>query len=274
MLTAVDITNPSGNTLSLPLLDSSAGYSIRDIGGLGPVTAALTSSSLAQVDGAQPQNARRDIRNITMKLGLKPNYGMNTVQSLRFNLYDYLLPKAIIDLGFYIDGVLYVVTSGQVESCDPVIFSADPEVDISIICYDPDFFGPSELNLSGHTQADHTTTSLIQYAGTSDAGFIFTLHVDRAISDFVITNTTSNDLVRSLELTASFIPGDVIAINTIPGSKGVTLTRSGITTSILYYMNPLSTWPFLQKGDNNFAAYTSGAGILYDLVYTPRFGGI
>jgi Siphovirus-type tail component, C-terminal domain len=274
MLTAVDIINSRSETLSLSLVDFSGGYQVREITGLGPVNAALKSSSMAQVDGAQFQSARRDVRNITMKLGLKPDYAANTVQSLRSGLYDYLLPKLNVRLGFYLDDILFAVTSGQVESFENPMFSQNPEVDVSLLCYDPDFYGPAEEFISDHTQSDNITTKLIQYEGTSDAGFVFSLNIDRTLASFSIQNTNPDGSRRTLEIVGSFIAGDVVEINTIPGSKSVTLTRSGITSSILYYMNTLSTWPFFQKGDNLFAAYASGAAISYDLVYTPKFGGI
>lgn len=273
MLTAVDITNSRGDTLHLSLMDYSIGYLVKDIEGLGPVNAALTSSSMAQVDGAQFQSARRDIRNITMKLGLKPDYSVDSVQSLRANLYAYLLPKANVKLGFYLDDILYAITSGQVETFDNPLFVQEPEADISILCYDPDLYG-SAVNLSTHTQADSVTTTLIQYAGTSDAGFIFTLSINRSVSDIRITNTTPDGVQRTLEIVGSFVSGDILTINTIPGSKKITRTRAGLVTSVLYYKTSVSTWPFFQNGDNLFGAFCSGAGIPFVLNYTPKFGGL
>ena len=274
MLTAVDITNSVSDTLHLSLMDFSTEYVVRDIEGLDPVAATLTSSSFAQVDGAQPQYARRDIRNITMKLGLNPDYSMNTVQSLRLSLYDYLLPKANVALGFYLDGVLYAITSGQVETCDSPMFTQDPEMDVSIVCYDPDFYAPSGLTLSTHTQSDYTTTSLIQYEGTSEAGFEFVLSVDRSFTNLTIANTTPDGTQRTFEVDFSFVSGDIVTISTVPGAKAVTLTRAGITTSILSAKTNASVWPFLQKGANYFGAFASGAGIPFVLTYIPKFGGL
>ena len=255
-------------------MDQTAEYRVRDVEGVDPVVAVLTSTSMAQIDGAQPQNARRDVRNITMKVGLKPDYSMHTVQSLRSSLYEYLLPKAMVQLGFYLDGVLFAITSGQVESVDNVLFSQDPEVDTSILCYDPDFYAPTPEVFSTHTQSDNLTTSLIEYAGTSDAGFIFALNVNRTLTSFSVANTTLDGLKQKLEVIGSFIPGDIVTVNTIPGSKAVTLTRAGITTSVLYYKTSVSTWPILKKGDNLLGVYSSGAGIPYTVTYTPKFGGL
>lgn len=274
MLTAVDITNASGNTLQLPLQTSPDGYIVREIDGLDPVAASLVTSTMAQVDGAQPQNARRDARNITMKLGLRPVYAISSVRSLRAGLYDYFLPKANISLGFYDDDVLFAVTTGQVETCESSIFSADPEVDISVLCYDPDFYSPSQVTFSSHTQSDNVTTVPVNYQGSSDTGFIFNMILSRNMNNLVISCLNPDGTQRALTLTGSFVPGDVVTINTIPGQKDINLFRSGISSSVLYYMSGTSSWPYLQKGLNQFGAYSPGLGISYTLVYTPKLGGL
>ena len=275
MLTRVDVTNSRSNTLRLLMMDSSNGYVVKEIDGLDPVNASLTTSTLAQVDGAQPQNARRDTRNITMKLGLEPDYLSTTVASLRSALYDYLLPKANVTLGFYIDGVLFATTSGQVESFANSMFSADPEVDISVICYDPDLVSPSATTADLDTVST-TDTETIAYPGTSDAGIIFTLNVDRSIDGFTLYNTTPDNTIQTfnVEGTGAFVSGDVVTVCTIPGSKSVTLTRDSITSSVLYYLDDNAFWITLQKGNNAFRAFASGAAIPYTLSYTPLFGGI
>lgn len=273
MLTVVEIQNILGSVLRLPLLDTSNGYSVRDIEGLGPVAATLTSSSLAQVDGAQAQNARRDTRNITMKIGFEPDFVNTTVQSLRSALYDYLLPKSLVSMNFYIDDVLTMVTDGQVETFDNPLFTDDPEADISILCYDPDFYGPAPLTLSTSTRSD-TNTNLITYTGNSETGLIFTLNVNRALTDFWITNARPDNQRQKMEITGSFVSGDVITINTKPGSRAVTLMRGGVSSSILAGFDETGIWLSLQKGDNQFGAFASGAGIPFTMVYTPLFGAI
>lgn len=273
MLTIVEATNGQGDTLSLNLLDSSNGYVVKGIDGLNPVAAALTTSSIAQRDGAQPQNARRDTRNIVIKLGLEPDYVSNSVQSLRSDLYSWFITKAEVDLAFYLDDVLFVVTSGQVESNDNSMFSADPEVDISIICYDPDFFAPEAVTVSEDTVST-TVTETIEYPGTSDAGVIFTLNIDRTMTDFTVYNTGPDNALQTFDVSGEFVSGDVVTINTIPGQRAITLTRSGLTSSVLYYVNGDASWIALKKGTNFFRAFASGDGIPYTLVYTPLYGAI
>ena len=273
MLTAVEVMNPLGSTLRLPLASTDGGYSVREIDGLGPVAATLTSSSIAQVDGAQAQNARRDIRNITMKLGLEPDYVTTTVQSLRSSLYDYLLPKALVGLNFYIDDVLTFVTSGQVETFDNPLFVSDPEADISIVCYDPDLYAPAPVVLSANTRSD-TNTNLVTYDGTSEVGVIFTLILNRTLSDFWITNARPDNQRQKMELSGSYLSGDVITIDTRPNSRALTLKRGGSTSSLLSDFDETGTWLALQKGPNQFGAFAAGAGIPFTMTYTSQYGAL
>lgn len=255
-------------------MDASNGYAVRDIQGLDPVNASLTSSTMAQLDGAQPQNARRDTRNITIKLGLTPNYVDNTVDSLRSGLFDYLMPKSNIGMGFYKDGNLYAVASGQVETFENNMFSADPEVDISIICYDPDFYAPAVTSVILSTVST-TDLHTFSYLGSSDAGVIFTLSVDRDLPSIDLYNTAPDNTTQHFSMIGSFVAGDVITINSIPGQKSVSLTRAGIATSALSYVDPTASgWITFQRGDNHFRAFSSGAALSYTLAYTTKYGGI
>ena len=275
MLTSVSVTNVRGNVLQLPLLDSSAGYVVEDIEGLGPVNATLTSSSIAQLDGATFQNAQRGTRNITSTIGFAPDFVNNTVQSLRSNLYDYFLPKANVDLAFYMDGDLYALTSGQVESFDGTLFSNDPSMDLSIICYDPDFYAPDSTVISGDTVST-TDTQIITYPGTTDAGFIFTLNVNRSVDGFSLYNTRPDGIIQVLNMISSLdlVNGDVVTITSIPGSKSIVYNHAGTPVSGLAFMDPTSDWPLLTKGDNVFRAYASGDPIPFTIEYTTKYGAL
>jgi hypothetical protein len=273
VLTLVEVTNSRSNTLRFPVTDSSGGYSVRSIQGLGPVDAALTSSSIAQADGASPQNARRDVRNLLFKLGLEPDYSSNTVESLRSDLYDYFLPKTNIQVAIYLDDVLFAVTQGQVETCQNEMFSDDPEVDVSIICYDPDLYAPAQQVLSANTTSG-TDFQTISYPGSTETGVIFTLNVNRIMSSFALYNTTPDNKTQVVQVNGSFAPGDIVTITSIVRQKSVKLTRSGITTSVLFYRDSSSDWITLQKGDNHFRAFASGAAIPYTVAYTPKYGAI
>lgn len=274
MLTEVDATNVRSDTLQLPLLSAANGYAVRDIQGLDPVNAALTSSSMAQLDGTQFQNARRDNRNITMKLGLVPNFVDTTVDSLRQNLYDYFMPKSNVGLTFWKDGAIYAVTSGTVEDFQNTMFSADPEVNISIVCFDPDFYAPSPTVTSLSTVTTTVPTSFV-YPGNSDCGVIFAMSINTTLTGFTIYNQQPDGTLTTFAVAGSFVSGDVFTINSIPGQKSATLTRGGITTSALSMVDPTNAgWPVFQRGENLFRAFASVASIPCSVTYTTKYGGL
>lgn len=274
ILTRLEIQNVQGNTLALPLLDSSGGYIVKDIEGLDPVKATLTSAAMAQVDGAQPQSSRRDTRNITAKLGFAPNWATNDIRSLRANLYNYLLPKSSVLLNFFFDEVLYAKTQATVESFDNSMFSQDPEVALSLICYDPDFYAAASETIPGNT-VTNTTTQTISYEGTSDTGFIFTLWPTAAGTGFTLYNTHPDNTAQVFNAPSlPYLAGDVITVNTIPGQKSITLKRSNVVTSVLYSVLPGSMWPTLAKGDNSFRCLFGTAGVPLTVKYTAKYAGL
>lgn len=260
----------------LPLVGSS-GITVRDIEGLDPVAATLSTSSKAQQDGADPQNSRRDTRNIVMTLGMEPDWASQSVASLRSMLYDYLMTKANVNLGFYVDSDLFATSAGQVESFDAPLFTQDPQAVASVICYDPDFYGfPVEID--GATRTDQVPTS-IDYPGTSEAGVIFSiLLAGQYMTDVSIYNTTPSNVVQKMTIEGNFVPGDNLVINTIPGQRAVTLVRAGLPSSALTNLTS-EQWLSLEKGTNFFRAIGEASGgisgpIDYVLKYTPKYGGL
>jgi hypothetical protein len=278
MLTQMDVINASGGTLQLPLASSAGGYVVKEIDGLDPVTATLTSSSLAQVDGAQLNAASRGTRNITAKFGFAPDYSASSVKSLRKNLYKYMLPKSNITMKFYDNGTLNAITTGTVESlaAPSSFFVQDPEMDLSVICFDPDFYAPDSETVTGATIAPSTSTpSAITYEGDSAAGFIFTLNINGAPTTISLYNVQPDGTSQLFEMdNLSLASGDVVTINTIPFQKAVTRNRAGTVTSLLYTKSQQSVWPSLVTGVNNIRCTSDLAAIPWSLNYTAKFAGL
>lgn len=276
MLTAVEVRSASGALLTLPLEDVSNGLYIDDIRGLDPVKATIVSSSFAAIDGTQYQSSRRESRNIVLTIGLEPDYATDSVRDLRSRLYEYMMPKSEVSLTFIhdeADDELEVVISGRVESLETALFSEEPAVDISIVCFDPDFVDLTEVLVEGDTVAD-TTEITIDYDGTVESGFVFELLVDRTLTEFTIYHTPPGKPVRTLDFAANLETGDVLTITTIAGNKSVLLTRTATTSSLLYGMSPQSNWIELEKGANKIRVYALGDPIPYTITYTTRYGGL
>jgi hypothetical protein len=273
MLSKVEVRNVQGGLLSLELTDISDGIVLRNIEGLDPVKATIVSSSFAQQDGTQYHSSRREERNITMELMLQPDYINTNVRDLRYRLYEYFMTKSEVKLRFFDSDGPTVDIVGRVESCEAPLFAKEPQMDISVLCSDPDFVDPTTVTLSGNTTAS-TTETLLQYPGTVETGVNFTLNINRILTEFTIYFRSPDGSLTSMDIAGSFVTGDVLKISTIPGAKGATLTRGGTTSSVLYAVSPQSNWFQLLQGDNHLRVYAEGAAIPYTLSYNTRYGGL
>jgi hypothetical protein len=279
MLTKVEARTRQGDLLSLPLEDDTAGYLVLPIDGLGPTKATLVSSSFAQQDGEQYHSSRRESRNIKLKLELNPDPATETVRALRRKLYNFFMPKSEIYLRFYDeeDGeVLEANITGRVESCDPDLFAQEPTVDISIMCFDPDFVELAPEVISGSTTSGSTPIT-INYDGTVETGIELTLNLNRSLGEFTVYHVPPNDTIRSLDFdNVNLFSGDVLKISTVTGAKSATLTREGIPSSVLYGISPQSNWIELIPGVNTFRVYhgSTGAPIPFTVQYINRYGAL
>jgi hypothetical protein len=273
MIIKVEIRNAQGSLLVLPLTDVSNGYVVTGIEGLDPVKATLVSSSFAQLDGSQYHSSRRESRNIKLNIGLRPTGLSGSVQTLRMRLYDYFMTKAAVSLRFYMSGGLTVDIQGRVETCANAIFSKEPQVDVSIMCFDPDLVDLTPVVLAGVTTASSAEGSLT-YNGSVETGIVFALNVDRSVSEFTFYHRPASDTLRSLTFAGALVAGDILTISTVPGDKGAILTRGGSNTSVLYGVSPQSNWIELLRGINYIRVYTEGVGIPYTISYTTKYGGL
>lgn len=273
MLTMVEARTATGTVLQLPLGNISGGYALKEVTGLDPVKATLVSSAFAMIDGSQFHSSRRESRNIVLTIKYEPDPASATVRSLRQHLYGFFMTESSVNLRFIDDDGTIADISGVVESFDTPQFTETPTATISIMCFNPDFYNPEAVELSGNTVSDATNTA-VTYDGEVETGIELVLSINRSLSEFTVYNITPDNTVDSMIFTADLVAGDVVTIVTTPRSKSVRLTRSGVTTSALYSVSPYSSWIYFYPGVNNFRVYAEGAAIPYTLVYTTKYGGL
>lgn len=273
MLTTVEVRTPQGALLTLSLDNPSNGYVVKGIDGLGPVKANLVTSSVASRDGVQFQSSRRESRDLMFKLGFSPADLTETVRGLRKKIYGFFLPKMMVNMRFYMSEGLVVDLNGMVETCEPAVFDQEPGVAIGLMCFDPDFFDPEVIEVTGESTS-LTTEDLIHYNGEVESGILFTLNVDRTLTEFTIYHRPPDGSIRTLDFANPLEAGDKLDISTVPGSKYVNLTRSGAISSLLRGMSPTSNWIELQPGDNYIRVYATGAAIPWEISYTDKYGGL
>lgn len=282
LLKKLNVTNSQGSVLDLPLEDVSGGFVVKEIDGLGPVKATLVSSSFANQDGEQYHSSRRESRNIRIKLGLDPDYAAYSVYDLRTQLYKFFMPKTKAKLEFnlfnkFAESILTqdldLEIYARIESLEPDIFSREPAVDLSLLCYDPDFVDPIPVIFDGFT-VDDLTETVLEYEGNIETGAVFKIMPDRDMVDFTIYHRPPDDTLRTVYFTQPLLTGDELTIGSVIGEKHVTLKRAGVESAALYSISPQSSWIELFEGDNRFRVYSEGAPVPYSIEYTRKYGGL
>lgn len=282
MLTAVEVTNSQGQVLNLPLEDADLGFILEEIEGLDPVKATLVSSGFANQDGEQYHSSRREARNIKMRLGLESTFDTDTIRTLRNEIYRFFMPKTQVSIRFrtfnefdenIISQNLAVDILARVETCDSPQFVKDPDVNISMMCFDPDFKDPNLGVFEGMSTAG-PEEELISYEGTVETGIVFIFRPDRDVDSFTIYHRPPDGTLRMIDFTAPLLNGDILTISTSVGEKRVTLTRAGVDSSYLYGMSPQSNWLELQPGENFLRVYAVGAAVPYEIDYVRKYGGL
>lgn len=275
MLNKIEIQRKDGGVLTLPIYDSTD-FTIKEIQGLDPVRANIVTSNFAHIDGTQFQSSRREMRNLIFTLLIDSMNPFKSVQELRKELYSFLMPKTDITLRFFRSNTDILTISGQVESFDSPIFVKEPQANISILCFDPDFKDINNSLFSGTTVTTAIDSDII-YTGEVDSGFIFTLYPNATTTTFTLQNTLLDGSVKKLifeSLSDPILAGEVITISTIPGDKYVRLTKDGNTSSILWGLDPASEWVSLYPGTNKIRVSSNTSGMSYTISYYTRFGGL
>jgi hypothetical protein len=283
MLTKLRAYSAWKSAPALPLDDSGQVATdlvqIRNITGLDPVKAAISTSPFGSFDGAAYTGASVDSRNIVLTIHPNPDWKDWTYEELRRLLYLYFMPKQAIQFVFYSNDISPVEIFGYVESCAVNQFSKDLEVQVSVICPYPYFTGLSPVVVTGHTVAAYSGAIEIDYNGDVESGF--QLEVDYVpgqlspnsigiqVDDPSITYFTVNG--------ANLVTVDqYFLMSSIPGLKYVDTVRksSGAVTSLYSGIKSGSSWPTLKPGANQVAVITDQGAHTWKLTYFERHGGL
>lgn len=221
-------------------------YQIRDIDGLGPVAATISTSNSTFGDGGAIQGARSGMRSITFRFGLNPDYTTNqSVQSLRTRLMKLMGPAQQIVMIFYSDDHLPVRIDGTVETNEPGIFTDDPEIVVSVLCPNPYFRDINFQTVTAKPEDDYWAE--IEYTGTAQSGFTAVLTLPQNAPLGVVIAFSSRSFTGPLNPYISvrypLLAGDVVTINTTRGQRSITYRRgSGFPVTITGSMTDESSW--------------------------------
>lgn len=283
MLKSVTITNYLGNSVTYKIEgadpEDGSGLLITEIEGLGPTKADINMTQLATADGGIFNSARVNSRNIVIKARF--TYA-NTIEEARLASYKFFPIKQPVTFHVETDSRI-AETTGYVESNEPVIFSDECDMQVSILCESPYFLSVSEDGKKETTFAGidflfeypfenedlHEPTlefgnivnkkeNTVYYDGDAETGCIIQIHAVGEATNVTIYNIKTREIMaldsdKLVALTGAGISyGDDITINTIKGQKSITLLRNGVTYNILNILGKDADWFQLAKGDNLF----------------------
>lgn len=267
-------------------LSASTSYTVYNIEGLNPPAVSMATTTNGTYDGTAINSQRVDQRNLVIYMTINNNVEVN-----RNKLYDYFPLKRLTRL-YFKNGVRDVYIEGYVETLEVNLFTNPQVAQISIICPKPYFKAiedvvsyfsdieagfefpfsiPAEgVELSTIT---HNIRKSIVNTGDIEAGVIITLQAMGLVVNPIIYNT---DTGGKIAFNFTMQESDIITINTNIGEKGITLTRDGVTTNALGYVNADLEWFTLKAGDNLFT-YDCESGndnLQLDFNFTPQYGGV
>jgi hypothetical protein len=284
MITQMEVFTSGVTTPPFPIVDQDVGLDsiqIKNIDGLGPVTANVNTTEYGSIDGEILTGTSIPKRNIVITAALNPNWALGqTFESVRQVLYSYFMTENQVRLRFTSTHLAPLEIIGYVESCEPDMFSKDPIYQISIICPQPYFMAVSPTSIQGLTQAFATPVDvLVNYEGNADAGFTVDVTLPSGGTAFSGearfingTPTTKIGVVTPIVVsTTSFF-----RLSTVQGAKFARQypIPTGLPTNVLGKWATGGSWITLRKGVNKIQILTATAGLSWTLSYYARYGGL
>jgi hypothetical protein len=261
-------------------VDSSAGqngYILKAAAGIGPPDF-LSIVEGFDVNGVPIIDSVPDKKEIVLRIGFRPSVGQS-IQQLRSDLYKYVSRSILLSL---MDGSETTAQiSCYIQRLEPVHFSKEPELQITLKCNTGYFVAPGSVPIPLATL--DTPTPVISYSeGDAPTGIDITFTVLLGEeSGFMISNygklwySGNTPVDNQFIVTYPFDIGDVIHINTSPDERKITLTRASVDYDLAGYISAGAVWPKLYPGVNAFDWDISSTwATITEAKYTPRFWGV
>lgn len=281
--------NERGNTFTLsPASDLSTPYAIVDIDGLNPPKAAINTSELAQIDGAQFNSAKLEMRTINVAFVINDNAAANRVA-----VYQVLKTKHQIKVSYQSE-IRDVFINGYVESIEVDYTGHPQQISVAILCPYPYWQAAQSIvnDLSqligmfhfafASTMApelvfgyiDTTANVVIDNTGDVETGIIAELYAKEQVTNPRIIDYDTGDFIQ---INATMQVADLITIDTRAGHKAVTLLRDGVTSNVFNAVAKGSTWLQLHIGGSTFACTVdegSADGLSITITHTNIYEGV
>jgi hypothetical protein len=260
---------------------------IRDVTGLGPVKADINTTQYGTGNGGFYTGGEINTRNIVFKLGFNPDWTVHTVSSLRQLVYGYFMSKQQVRLRFFRDDGPTVEIVGYCETNEPSIFSKDPEMEVSIICPDPDFVAVAQSVVAGVANEDPDSVDFTLVGNIDTTGRLVvttTTTEEPAFTDpdpdydgtFKIEHKTLAAGSEDFTITGSIAEGLSLIIDSAIGNKVAENVIGLEHINLLNSMTADSQWLYLHPGTNKIRVIMDAGAPdkAWTLTYYERFGGL
>lgn len=254
----IDAIRLSGLThIDLPMigLETTEKFIIKGADGLGPTEQDVFFSDYRFMNRI-PQS-----RQVVLRIGLNPNWSTGqTAGDLRDELYGLLtggatyLNPAKIFVRLQYGGFELANAEGYVKGIEIVPFAKDPEVQITINCPEPYWFAGTDTTEPSLIFDDDLAYFDVTNEGTAPTGIWFEAELTASSTTLALTHVgVGTGFVIS---GVSVNTGDVLKVNTKPGSRSIKLetTIGGVFAEydMLSYLNLGASFPMLHGGVNQF----------------------
>lgn len=261
---------PVTMTFSLDSTIETSPYILKSIDGLDPPPINIVIQN-SLYSGSIYQTRNPQLRQLVMRIGFQPNYSIGqTVADLRSQLYQWLTPKFGLPVKIMLldsVGSVQAYTHGHVSKCEANPFTKDPEIVLTFDCESSYFTTDAYVYPSPGT-LPKTSFSIIN-PGDAPTGFMMQMTMTGTASSIFMSDRYKSQLWISY----SFLSGDVITVNTKPGSRVMSLLRSSVVTNLLPYQNNQSTWLQMFGGTNYFTMNTANYNFTALTLY-PNYWGV
>lgn len=247
-------------------------YILKSISGLGPAEADVFISSTVNQGGVFQSRVPHPLEPVVL-MGLNPNYTIGqTAADLRTAIYKLSASATGAVTLQLMDGATVVAqVTGYPKKVETVPFDKNPQCQITFACPNSHLEAPADTNVT--VPAAGVAAITFTAGGDDKTGFLASYTVTAARTFITITHSQTGQFMK---LTYAFAIGDVVTIDTRPGSRKVTVTRSGVTTNIIGSLSTDSKWLTVLPGSNTFTRSANAAGGTdwTSFLYKARFQGV
>lgn len=201
-------------------------------------------------------------RQITLKIGLNPNFGLGKSYSdLRDDLSKAIAStrSGLIQLRFKNGSNILAVIEGFISAFEAPRFSKTQEVQLSINCTSPMFRAPTPVSIT--TAGLGTSFNIVDNDSTAPHGFKFTLTFNANTASFVIKDSLTPEWTFTLTPEniaglSGFKTNDTLHFSSEDGDKYIYVVRSSVVYHIADSIEQGSTWPLIFPNTNPFVITT------------------